>query len=85
MQTNVIGTSVLPYVCHKYGIKRYHQVSTDEVYGDLPLYRPDLFFMEMTNLHTSQPLFGIQGFGGFIGDGLSSHIQGAGDHFQLIK
>ena len=41
--------------CRKYGIKRYHQVSTDEVYGDLPLDRPDLFFTETTNLHTSSP------------------------------
>ena len=41
--------------CRKYGIKRYHQVSTDEVYGDLPLDRPDLFFTEETPLHTSSP------------------------------
>lgn len=55
LQTNVIGTSVLMDACHKYGIKRYHQVSTDEVYGDLPLDRPDLFFTETTPLHTSSP------------------------------
>lgn len=42
-------------VCHKYGIESYHQVSTDEVYGDLPLDRPDLFFHEATPLHTSSP------------------------------
>lgn len=53
LQTNVIGTSVLLDACRKYGIDRYHQVSTDEVYGDLPLDRPDLFFTETTNLHTS--------------------------------
>lgn len=41
--------------CRKYGIQRYHQVSTDEVYGDLPLDRPDLFFTEETPLHTSSP------------------------------
>ena len=41
--------------CRKYGIKRYHQVSTDEVYGDLPLDRPDLFFHEDTPIHTSSP------------------------------
>ena len=41
--------------CRKYGIKRYHQVSTDEVYGDLPLDRPDLFFTEETPIHTSSP------------------------------
>lgn len=55
LQTNVIGTSVLLDACRKYGIKRYHQVSTDEVYGDLPLDRPDLFFTETTPLHPSSP------------------------------
>lgn len=53
--TNIIGTSVLMDACRKYGIKRYHQVSTDEVYGDLPLDRPDLFFTEETPIHTSSP------------------------------
>lgn len=55
LQTNVIGTSVLMDACRKYGNIRYHQVSTDEVYGDLPLDRPDLFFTEITSLHTSSP------------------------------
>ena len=55
LRTNIIGTSVLLDACRKYGIKRYHQVSTDEVYGDLPLDRPDLFFTETTSLHTSSP------------------------------
>lgn len=55
LQTNVIGTSVLMDACRKYGNIRYHQVSTDEVYGDLPLDRPDLFFKETTPLHTSSP------------------------------
>ena len=55
LQTNVIGTQVLMDTCRKYGIERYHQVSTDEVYGDLPLDRPDLFFTENTSLHTSSP------------------------------
>lgn len=55
LQTNIIGTSVLMDACRKYGISRYHQVSTDEVYGDLPLDRPDLFFTELTPLHTSSP------------------------------
>lgn len=55
LETNIIGTSVLMDACRKYGIKRYHQVSTDEVYGDLPLDRPDLFFTETTPLHTSSP------------------------------
>ena len=55
LQTNVIGTSVLMDACRKYGNIRYHQVSTDEVYGDLPLDRPDLFFTETIPLHTSSP------------------------------
>ena len=55
LQTNVIGTSVLMDACRKYGNIRYHQVSTDEVYGDLPLDRQDLFFTETTPLHTSSP------------------------------
>lgn len=55
LDTNIKGTAVLMDACRKYGIKRYHQVSTDEVYGDLPLDRPDLFFTETTPLHTSSP------------------------------
>ena len=55
LETNIIGTSVLMDACRKYGIKRYHQVSTDEVYGDLPLDRPDLLFSENTPIHTSSP------------------------------
>ena len=55
LRTNILGTGVLLDACRKYGIKRYHQVSTDEVYGDLPLDRPELFFTEQTNLHTSSP------------------------------
>ncbi len=55
LRTNIIGTSVMLDACRKYGITRYHQVSTDEVYGDLPLDRPDLFFTEETPIHTSSP------------------------------
>ena len=55
LETNIMGTAVLMDACRKYGIERYHQVSTDEVYGDLPLDRPDLFFTEMTPIHTSSP------------------------------
>lgn len=55
LQTNIIGTSVLMDACREYEVKRFHQVSTDEVYGDLPLDRPDLFFTEQTPLHTSSP------------------------------
>lgn len=55
LRTNVLGTQVMMDACRKYGIARYHQVSTDEVYGDLPLARPDLFFTEETPIHTSSP------------------------------
>ncbi len=55
LRTNVMGTQVLLDASRKYGIKRYHQVSTDEVYGDLPLDEPDLFFTEETPIHTSSP------------------------------
>jgi len=55
LQTNIIGTSVMMDACREYGGVRYHQVSTDEVYGDLPRDRPDLFFTEETPIHASSP------------------------------
>lgn len=55
LDTNIKGTAVLIDACRKYGIERYHQVSTDEVYSDLPLDKPDLFFTEETPIHTSSP------------------------------
>ncbi len=55
LRTNIIGTEVLMDASLKYGVKRYHQVSTDEVYGDLPLEAIDSFFTETTPLHTSSP------------------------------
>lgn len=55
LQTNIIGTATLMDACRCFGNIRYHQVSTDEVYGDLPLNRPDLFFKEETPIHTSSP------------------------------
>ena len=55
LETNIIGTSVLLDACKNYQVKRFHQVSTDEVYGDLPLDRSDLLFKEDTPLHTSSP------------------------------
>ena len=55
LNTNIMGPEVLMDMCRKYNVERYHQVSTDEVYGDLPLDRPDLFFTEETNLHASSP------------------------------
>ena len=55
VRTNVVGTTTLLDACKTFGIGRYHQVSTDEVYGDLPLDRPDLLFTETTPLHTSSP------------------------------
>ncbi len=55
LKTNIIGTGILMDAARKFGAERYHQVSTDEVYGDLPLDRPDLFFTEETPIHTSSP------------------------------
>ena len=55
IDTNIKGTLALLDACREYGIKRFHQISTDEVYGDLPLDRPDLLFTEETPLHTSSP------------------------------
>ena len=55
LKTNIIGTEVLMDASLKYGVKRYHQVSTDEVYGDLPLEAVDSFFTENTPLCTSSP------------------------------
>lgn len=55
LQTNIIGTQLLMDACRKYSIKRFHQVSTDEVYGDLPLDKPDLLFTEETPIHASSP------------------------------
>lgn len=55
LKTNILGTQTLMDASLKYGVKRYHQVSTDEVYGDLPLDRLDLFFNEQTPLHASSP------------------------------
>ncbi|MGN1014147.1 MAG: dTDP-glucose 4,6-dehydratase [Butyricicoccus sp.] len=55
LQTNIIGTAVLMDACRKYGIARFHQVSTDEVYGDLPLDCPNLLFTEETPIHTNSP------------------------------
>lgn len=53
--TNVLGTTILMDACRKYGIKRFHQISTDEVYGELPLNRPDLLFTEESPIHASSP------------------------------
>ncbi len=55
LRTNILGTQTMMDACRKYGIERYHQVSTDEVYGDLPLDRPDLLFTEETPIRTSSP------------------------------
>ena len=55
LRTNILGTQVLMDACRHYGTRRFHQVSTDEVYGDLPLDRPDRFFTAQTPLHASSP------------------------------
>ena len=58
IETNIGGTQVLLGASLEYGVKRFHQVSTDEVYGDLPLDRPDLFFTEKTPIRR-QSIFGF--------------------------
>ena len=55
LKTNILGTQVLMDAAREYGVKRFHQVGTDEVYGDLPLDRPDLFFTEDTPITASSP------------------------------
>lgn len=55
LKTNIIGTQCLMDCCRKYSVERFHQVSTDEVYGDLPLNRPDLTFSENSPIKTSSP------------------------------
>lgn len=55
LETNILGTAVMMDACRQYGVERFHQVGTDEVYGDLPLNRPDLLFREDTPIHTSSP------------------------------
>ena len=55
LRTNILGTQTMMDACWKYGVERYHQVSTDEVYGDLPLDRPDLLFTEETPIRTRSP------------------------------
>lgn len=55
LTTNVIGTQVLLDASKEFGVKRFHQIGTDEVYGDLPLDRTDLFFTEGLPLKASSP------------------------------
>ncbi len=55
LRTNILGTQILMDAAREYKVQRFHQVSTDEVYGDLPLDRPELFFVEETPIHTSSP------------------------------
>lgn len=55
VRTNIMGTQTLMNACLKHEVKRFHQISTDEVYGDLPLDRPELRFSESSPIHTSSP------------------------------
>ncbi len=55
VQTNIKGTQMLLDACVKYSVERYHQVSTDEVYGELPLDQPELLFTEDSPLKASSP------------------------------
>ena len=82
VRTNVMGTTTLLDACRTYGIKRYHQVSTDEVYGDLPLDRPDLFFTEETHI---QPVFFLQGKCRPLCSRLPQNIRTSGDDLPLLQ
>ena len=84
LQTNILGTQVMLDACRKYGIQRHHQVSTDEVYGDLPLDRPDLFFTEETPIHL-QPVQLFQGGRGSAGAGLPPHLRPARHGEPLLQ
>lgn len=55
LRSNVLGTQVLMDASRAFKIKRFHQVSTDEVYGDLPIDRPDLMFTESSTIQASSP------------------------------
>ena len=82
LKTNILGTQVLLDASRKYGNIRYHQVSTDEVYGDLPLDRPDLFFRGDTNPHLLS-LFGKQGFSRPACYGILPHLRSARNNQPL--
>ena len=85
LDTNIKGTAVLMDACRKYGIKRYHQVSTDEVYGDLPLDRPDLFFTEETPIHTSSPYSSSKAGADLLVLAYHQHLWSAGYHQPLLQ
>ena len=85
LDTNIKGTAVLMDACRKYGIQRYHQVSTDEVYGDLPLDRPDLFFTEETPIHTSSPYSASKAGCRPSGSGLPQNLRTAGFYQPLLQ
>lgn len=85
LDTNIKGTAVLMDACRKFGMVRYHQVSTDEVYGDLPLNRPDLFFTESTPIHTSSPYSASNGRSGLAGAGIPPDPTASRDHQPLFQ
>ncbi len=85
LRTNIIGTSTLMDACREFGIKRYHQVSTDEVYGDLPLDRPDLFFTEETPIHTSSPYSASKASADLLVFGIPQNIRTARYGFALLQ
>ena len=84
LKTNILGTQVLMDAALKFDVKRYHQVSTDEVYGDLPLDRPDLFFTEETPVCTSSPYSASKAGADLLVHGLLPDVRAAGDDFALF-
>ena len=84
LETNILGTQVMMDACRKYGVERFHQVGTDEVYGDLPLDRPDLFFHEDTPIH-KQSLFHLEGECGSPCHGILPHVRLACHDITLLQ
>ena len=55
IQTNIIGTFNILEIVKKYSSIRFHHISTDEVFGDLPIERPELKFTEDSAYHPNSP------------------------------
>ena len=84
LKTNILGTQILMDASIKNNVRRFHQVSTDEVYGDLPLDRPDLLFTEETSIHTSSP-YSASKCCGLIGVGIPQNLWLAYYHIKMFK
>ena len=84
LRTNIMGTAALMDAARKTGVKRYHQVSTDEVYGDLPLKPKELRFREDAYTHF-EPVFRVKGFRRFACACLLQNLRTACNYFEVLK